>query len=188
MRIFATLALCAIAVTAVAVGVVPIDVTDAAAISAAVVQASYSENIDAARAGMRANMNIDRVDTRICETEAGIGFGLAVSQGTGDKGAVIGGTLAGFSGITVRDVTLEPGDEDVYQEGANMGVLTEGDIWVVAAAAVSAGQVVHFNATTGALTNTGGQGPIVGARWMTSADQGGLAIVRLGGGMPAAAA
>lgn len=154
----------------------------------AVIQASYNETMRPGVPGLVANMTNWDADTRICETAAGIGFGVAVGQGSADKGAILGGALALFSGITIRDVTLGPADEDAYQEGSSMSVLTEGDIWVTTGAAVEAGQVVHYNATTGVLTNTGGSGPIVGARWMTSAGSGELAIVRLGGGLPGAAA
>lgn len=150
----------------------------------ATVQSTYSENISDAVAGMVANSVPSRVDTRKCETAAGIAFGVAVSHGAADKGAVIGGALVDFSGITVRDVTLPPEADDTYQQYGNMAVLTEGDIWVAPAVEVSEGDAVHYNATTGVLTNTGGNGPIVGARWMTSGST--LAIVRLGGGMPAA--
>lgn len=150
----------------------------------ATAQSTYSENIAAATAGLVANSTPSRIDTRVCETAAGIGFGVAVSHGSNDKGAVIGGALVDFSGISVRDVTLDPANPDEYQQYDNMAVMTEGDIWVVPAVEVSEGDAVHYNATTGALTNTGGNGPIVGARWMTSGT--GMAIVRLGGGMPAA--
>lgn len=152
----------------------------------AVVQSTYNERQPAAVAGMIANMNGSKVDTRIIETAAGIGFGLAVSQGSADKGAVIGGALADFVGLTVRDVTLVHATPDKYAQYDNAGIMSEGDMWVTAGAAVSAGDPVHYNATTGALSNTGGSGPVVGARWMTSAASGELAVVRLSGSLPAA--
>lgn len=152
----------------------------------ATVQSAYTENIPAGLPGMLAFNQPAMVDTRICETAAGIGFGLAVGQGTDDKGAVLGGALADFVGITVRDVTLPVGQTDKYAQYNNMAVLSEGDIWVTVGADVDAGDVVHYDATTGVLTNTGGSGPIVGARYMTSAASGGLARVRLSGALPAA--
>jgi hypothetical protein len=87
----------------------------------------------------------------------GIGFGKAVSRGAKDKGVVIGGTLAGFEGISVQDRTLvhtRPGPSTSPPD--NMGVLNMGMIWVVAGAAVNDGDPVYFNPTTGALSNVGG--------------------------------
>ena len=130
------------------------------------IQTTYSERIDKARAGLVSGSKSVK-QTGLCETAAGIGFGLAVSQGAGDQGVILGGTLAGFRGISVRDVTLGAG-VDVYPQTSNVGVLTDGQIWVVPAAAVAAGDPVHFDAATGALSNAGGQGPIKGARWVDS--------------------
>ena len=151
----------------------------------AVVQSAYSESISAAYPGMVANMTNWDADSRICETSAGIAFGVAVSKGTADNGAVIGGASAAtFVGITVRDVTLvtQAGQTaDKYQQYDTMAVLTEGDIWVTVGAAVADGEDVTFVATTGVLSSTatgGSQFAIAGARWMTTqADVGGLALV-----------
>lgn len=145
------------------------------------VQTTYAENITKGAAGMPASMSGWDNDTRIVETDAGIGFGLAVSQGAeSDRGAVLGG--ADFVGISVRDNTLAANNEDTYLDGQNMAVMVRGDIWVVAEDAVAVGDAVEYNATTGALGSDGGTA-IANARWMTSAGAGGLAIVRLGGGV-----
>ena len=162
----------------------------------AVLQKTYQENLDPARAGQIADMTLSNVDTRICKTAAGIGFGLAVVKGTGAEAAQLGGDAsvsADFVGITVRDITLTPSAGNKYPEGAPMGVLTEGDIWVEAGAAVTHGQDVAFDPATGALssdaasTNAGSVRQIIaGARWMTSAAANKLAIVRLTGPLGAA--
>lgn len=156
----------------------------------AVVQNSYSETQRRAIAGMVANMTNYDADTCIVETAAGIGFGLACGQGTADNGAVLGATAAtDFRGISIRDVTLAPEDEDKYQEDANIALLTEGDIWVTTGGVVEAGDDVTFSSTTGVLSTvaaSGSQFTITGARWMTSAGSGALAVVRLSGHVPAA--
>ena len=160
----------------------------------AVVQSAYSENISAAYAGMVANERNWDADTRICETSAGIAFGVVVGLGTADNGCVVGaGAAAQFVGITVRDVTLvtQSGQTaDKYQQYDNVAVLTQGDIWVTVGAAVTDGADVTFNSTTGVLSSAGTSGSqfaIAGARWMTTqANSGGLAIVRLGGALPSA--
>lgn len=145
------------------------------------VQTTYSENMRPGLPGLVVGSDFD-IDTGNVETAAGIGFGLAVSQGAADKGVIIGGTRAGFRGITVRDVTLESDQLDKYAQYQNAGILTQGKIWVViTATACAAHDPVHFNAATGAMLNTGGQGPINGARYVTSAAQDGLAIVELKG-------
>jgi len=66
--------------------------------------------IRAGLVGMIADEVEHSVTTRLCETTAGIGFGLAVSQGTGVKGCILGGSA--FIGVTVRDIalSLSPGE------------------------------------------------------------------------------
>lgn len=144
------------------------------------VQSTYIRYLLPAENGMLASSVNWAADTKICETVAGIGFGLAVSQGSADRGAILGGTA--FVGITRKDITLPnvstPGP-DIYQRYDNMGVLTMGDLWVVAEGAVVAGEAVYYNTTTGALGHSGGT-KIEDARWMTSAAGGALAVVRLG--------
>lgn len=144
------------------------------------VQSTYSENMRAGLPGLVSGSDFD-IDTGNCETAAGLAFGIAVSQGAADKGVIIGGTLLGFRGITVRDVTLESDQSDKYAQYQNVGVLTRGKIWVTVATAVAAHDPVHFTAATGTLRNAGEQGPVDGARWVTSASINGLALVELKG-------
>ena len=87
---------------------------------------------------------------------------------TTDGGAVLGGTLVGFLGITLADPTIvatDPAVPDTYPRYTNVGILTKGEIFAQAAVATTAGDPVHFGAADGVMTNTGGIGPIVGARW-----------------------
>jgi hypothetical protein len=124
-------------------------------------------------------------DTRQVETAAGIGFGIAVSQGTNPSGCVIGGSTP--VGITRADPTLARADLapatspgiDIYPQYDNAGVLTLGDIWVIAGGAVTVGSAVVFSATTGQCGVAGTTMP--NARWMTATTGAGqLAVVRLG--------
>lgn len=150
----------------------------------AVVQAAYAENMVDGIAGMVGTMVPSNADTRNCETAAGIGFGLACGQGSADKGAVLGGTLANFVGVSVRDVTLVNDVADEYQQNQSMSVHTDGDIWVQTSVAVAVGDPVHYDATTGIFQITGGSGPIVGARYMKAAAAGRPALVRFSGAIP----
>ena len=121
-------------------------------------------------------------ETRMVEGTAGIGFGRIVSKGTGVKGAVLGGALADILGATVRDITLiaQAGQTvDKYQNGDNMAVMNEGDMWVVVNSAVTAGATVTYLAADGTFAPAATAVAIPGSRWITSAASGGLAIARL---------
>jgi hypothetical protein len=115
-----------------------------------------------------------------CETAAGIAFGKPVSQGSGDKGVVLGGALANFLGVTVRDITqVDATVLDKYPQYKNVGYLSRGQIWVEASVAVGANDPVHYDTTTGAWKISGGIGPIVGARYVTSGAAGDRVVIEL---------
>ena len=159
------------------------------------VQSSWTAEPAAGRPGQIANMTNCRVDSRAVETAAGIGFGLAVSQGSSDNGCILGaaadatGTFLSttFVGITVNDIFRYPPDAahtDEYARYDVAGILSEGDIWVSPDHAVVDGGDVTFNRSTGRLSSeaaAGAQPRIPGARWMTTAAANGIAKVRLTG-------
>lgn len=151
------------------------------------VQTTYTQYITPAQNGTPASMTGWDVDTKIFEDTSpavGLPFGVAVSQGvSGDRGVRIG-ALSGslFVGIVRADPTLRNNNAiftDRYQDSDNVAVFVRGDIWVTVESAVSPGDSVLFNATTGVMGHVGGTA-IPNARWMTSASAGGLAVVRLG--------
>lgn len=152
-------------------------------------QTTYGERIGAPSAGTIAGqMDNARVSTGICETASpGIGFGLAVSQGTlSDQGVVLGGTLAGFRGVSVKDIALEAASASVdhFLPPNSLSVLESGDIWVKPNAAVAANDAVYFVAATGLFSNSAttpstALGPIKGARWKTAASANEPAILSL---------
>lgn len=135
------------------------------------VQTTYSENIGKAYAGMIADLRLADVVTGICE-DATLGFGLPVSRGVADAGVTKGGSQ--FSGVTVRDVTLPASQEDLYNEGDEVGVLRHGVIWLTVAEAVNAGDPVYFNTSTGAWykSASAGRSLVADAMWETSASSG----------------
>lgn len=145
------------------------------------VQADYTRYIGIAQNGMLASEINFSADTRIVETSAGIGFGLAVSQGTNDRGCIIGGSA--FVGITRADPTLAQAagltTVDLYAQYDNAGILVMGDIWVLPDNAVTAGEAVYYSTSTGKLGHSGGT-VIEDARWMTTALAGVLAVVLIG--------
>lgn len=148
------------------------------------IQTTYSERAPLGRPGLIGTMTKSDVDTRVCETAAGIGYGAAVGSGTGPKGAVLGGAVTIFLGVAVEDKTA-PSDAvtDEYAEDALCGVCFRGDVWVTTKNIVVQGGDVYYDATTGLWDDaaSGNVGPVKGARWMTGAASGGLALVRLTG-------
>lgn len=145
-----------------------------------VVQSTYGERHDYAVEGMVADMVQNNRETRLCETSGGIGFGKAVTRGTGDKGVVLGGTVAKFAGVTIQDKTLARVLPDVYGLGDNVNVLNFGMVYVLAAGvSVADGDDVYFNPTTGAFGNAGGAA-VVGAA-AAEAGNTGNGVVTLGG-------
>jgi len=154
----------------------------------AVVQSTYPTGIRRGVPGMlRSQAAWDGI-TRILETAAGAGFGVAVSQGATDKGCILGGTLAGFLGVTQKDITLPVTRDrtvDMFAEKDNVGVLTKGEIYVTAGSDVdaTANPGVYFVPATGVFTAvaTNNIGPIPGARWLDSGLQGDILGIRLAG-------
>lgn len=153
------------------------------------VQTTYTRYQLPAQNGMLASEINFSADTRTVEVLSGsdntIPFGRAVSQGTHDKGCILGGSA--FVGISRADPTIARADLspapaltiDAYPEGDNAGILVTGDIWVIVAGNVTAGQSIHYNTTDGKLSAAGGA-TIDSSRFMTSAVSGGLAVARLG--------
>jgi hypothetical protein len=156
-------------------------------------QTAYTTNIAPPGPGTIAGaFDVAKTTTGICETASpGIPFGRAVSQGSlSDQGVVLGGTLAGFRGVSVRDVTLR-GDlavVDAFLPPNSLSVLEEGDIWVEPGEAVNAHDPVYFHLTTGVFwksTTTGFSAVLPGAYWKTSCGVGGRAILSMSFGKKA---
>lgn len=152
------------------------------------VQTTYQDVHAKAVAGMLHGA-LHRVDTRVAEGASGIGFGLACKKGTADKDATLGIAQGDFVGISIKDPTLIPRDEDKYAAGVPMACLTDGDIWVEVNGAVADGDDVTVSTAAATRGQLGTAAPsathirILGARWMTSADDDELAIVRLSGNL-----
>jgi len=148
------------------------------------VQTTFPETMKQGLPGMINRMVDFNTVSRNCATAAGIPAGRVVSQGTLDTDAVLGGTLVGALGISVLDPTLivpYGGAPDTTPQYQQLSILTKGEIFAVAAVAVAAGDPVHFIAADGTLTNTGGIGPIPGARWKYArATIGDLNVIQFG--------
>lgn len=135
-------------------------------------QTNYLERQAKAVAGQIASMRAWDSITRTAETAAGIGFGLAVGRGAADHGCILGGALGLFRGASMKDVTLMGSQSDKYTQYQNVGILTEGEIWVQVTGTPGPGDPVNYNAATGVFAASGGSGPVIGARWMELSDAG----------------
>lgn len=92
-----------------------------------------------------------------------------------------------FAGFGLVDISKESHPTLQYSNGDSVGVITFGDVAVVTAGAVVAGQTVVAAVATSGLTSahytgslTAGSFRIPGAQWKTSAGSGAVAIVSLG--------
>ena len=144
------------------------------------VQSTYADNIAVGYAGAISNEEPRTLISRTVEDSGGIDFGLAVMQGTEDKGVVVGdGT--DFLGVTVRDQSVDPASQDTFEYMSNARVMTEGVIWIVNSGGVAAGDPVVLLAD-GALGTDSSGNFVANARWDTTALTGVLAQLRLVGG------
>lgn len=141
------------------------------------VQTTYADNIDAGYAGGIVNEEPRVLISRTVEDSGGIDFGLAVMQGTNDKGCVVG-DASDFLGVTVRTQSIEDGTSDTFEYMDEARIMTKGVIWVANSGGVSAGDPVVLLAD-GRL-GTGSSPLLDGARWDTTATDGNLAQLRLG--------
>jgi hypothetical protein len=146
-------------------------------------QATFPSTMKQGVAGMINSMVDYNAISRNCATAAGIPAARAVSQGTLDTDAVIGGTANGFLGLTILDPTLynpDPTKPDQYAQYMEMGILTKGEMFASCVVACVAGDPLSFVAADGTLTNTGAV-VVPGGRWKyTRATPGDLNVVQLG--------
>lgn len=159
------------------------------------VQTTYSENIDAARAGMIADTQAQlNTVSRTVETAAGIGFGIVVDQGSEDNGVVaVSGSTTDPVGFTVRERSVNPETPNKFAQYDTARIMNKGVIWatVTDAGGVSAGDDVWLTLSTGALSNADagvGDGlQLAGCRWVSSAADGALAKISVDMSVPAVA-
>ena len=149
------------------------------------VQTNYAATLAPGVVGAQATMLPATIISRNVEPSAGLGFGVAVAQGTTDKGIVaFGGAANKFVGITMLDRSAigTAAAPDSFAQRSSARVLTIGDIWVQASVQVAAGDPVYLVAATGLFTNVATDNvAVLKARFDTSttgANQ--LAVVRLG--------
>src|SRR5690606_33541782 len=119
------------------------------------VQTTYSDTIRAGVPGQIVSTEPATLISRTVEDAAGIGFGVAVAQGTADKGCkAFGSGDTAILGITVRERSIDASDADEFGQYVDARVMTKGVVWVTASVAVNAGDPVYVVPATGAFANT----------------------------------
>jgi hypothetical protein len=147
------------------------------------VQSTYSDTLRAGVAGQVVNTVPATFISRTVEGASGLAFGVAVAQGTADKGCdPFGSGDTAILGISVRERSIDANEPDKFDQYDDARIMTKGCIWVTASVAVNAGDPVYVIPATGAFAKTSASSAvqIVGARWDTSADAAAIAQVRLG--------
>lgn len=149
-------------------------------------QLTYDLQTEVAVAGMQADMNPSEINSY--NATVALDFGLMVSKVAGDDdGAELPtASTADMIGVTVRDLTKVSGD---YQIGDAASVMKKGKVYVKVEEAVTpdddvfvrfangAGGTVKGIFRTDADTATAVQ--VTNAKFMTSADAGGVAVIDL---------
>lgn len=143
------------------------------------VQTTYKENIDAGRAGQRVNTIPATMISRTVEEEAGLAFGVAVAQGSNDKGVIAFAGSGTPFGISIRERSLDANTPDKFGQYDEARIMTQGAVYVEVGANVSAGDPV-FVTSAGAFTAVATDNTaLAGAVFDTSATTGNLAQVRM---------
>lgn len=144
------------------------------------IQSSVTERMRKAVAGQRATMIPATMISRTVESAAGIAFGVAAARGTSDNGCKVWETGSTFLGITIRERSINPDTQaDKFAQYETARIMTKGDVWVVAGAAVADGDPVYLVAATGAFTNVSSGNIAINAIFDSTAGNGALVKVRL---------
>lgn len=101
--------------------------------------------------GMVANGETYNRISRTIEDSAGIGFGKAAFRGAGDHGVTGTPATGTFMGVTIADLALQPlagviaggAVADTFPQYASVGLMNEGEIWVLTGEAVNDGDPAY---------------------------------------------
>ena len=118
------------------------------------VQTTYT-NMAGAVAGAIGNMVPATLISRSVEDSAGIGFGVAVKQGTADYGcAAFGSGDTAILGITARERDVAADTPDKFAENENARVMTKGCVWVLCTTGCSPGDPVYVRPSNGTFQDS----------------------------------
>jgi len=112
-----------------------------------------------------------------------IPFGVAVSFGTADHQAVLGGASSGvLIGVTVRTQALEnnAAGESVYRQDQAMSVMQKGRMYVTVADGATRGAQVYVVPATGELVSTAANNvALTGARFVRACAAGEVSEIEI---------
>jgi hypothetical protein len=101
-----------------------------------------------------------------------------VTQGTRHDQVLLGGAGAKVVGVTVMSNTLRPSNNGVYARYDQAVVLKKGVIAAAVEDAVTLGDVVKYNTTTGQFGDSAGQ-ECVGATYLTGGAAGAIIAIEI---------
>lgn len=147
-------------------------------------QAAYTSTFARGIPGAIANEEKYNAISRTVTTAAGIAFGAPAQRGTGDHQAALFATGGKFIGIAVKTMAPEHRASgtaailDGYPLNATGSFMTEGQMYVLADAAVAAGDPVYFVTATGRYANGAGTNNLLipNARFDTTATAAGQIV------------
>jgi hypothetical protein len=147
-------------------------------------QTTYARDFAKGLPGQIANEEKYNGISRSVETTAGLAFGAPAARGTNDHGCILFASGGAFLGIAVATHSPEhrqPGGTaitDGYPARATASLMTEGQMYVLADAAVAQGGAVYWNPATGrySTVTTGGNLAIPNARFDTTATAAGQIV------------
>lgn len=136
-------------------------------------QTQYRENLDRGREGAIDDTNEKTLISR--NADENITFGKPVTQGAMDRSCKL--SAAGDTAILGISVRERSACDDMWEQYESVRIMTEGTIWVVASAAVVAGDEVHVILASQEFANAGDV-QIPNARFEDTAAAGELVRVR----------
>lgn len=142
------------------------------------VQTTYDDTLAAGHAGMVANGETSNRISRTCELAAGIAFGVPVFRGSNDHGCTTDQTGSpAFLGLSIAQSTepLEAGETaDLYQQYANVAILTLGSMLVTVGEDVTAGAQAYVTSAGAIVDTVGSNTKLDGWFFDEAASNGGL--------------
>lgn len=153
----------------------------------AVAQTTYGNAPAIGLPGQIANEELANIISRIVETSGGLNFGqpAARSATAANQNScrlmVSGGAFLGIA-VLNRAVPADADDPDNYPQHFAAALLTQGNIFVTAGAAVVPGDDVYWDSATGKYgTSSGGTNvAIPGARFETNGGDGDIVEISVG--------
>lgn len=144
------------------------------------IQSTYATSYAEGFPGMLADGTTSNRVSGTVEDAGGIAFGKACFGGTAERGiTATGGTK--FKGISIADAGVVPaigGTADVYPQYANISLLDQGDIWVLAGANTTKDAAVYVT-SGGAFTPTSSSNTAIPATFMSAVSSGAPVKIRV---------